>query len=157
MLLAERLAGAALYAEWYASESASDTGLVLGAGEADPRWAADPGAITVRPATHAPGLVDRGWALGFEPRSGPATVLALGAAQDGWRLAWGTGTVSAGPPGLRGPAARLTLDGTDTLAAATRLIESGVTHHVVLAPGRLDVELPVVAACLGARTTQLSA
>jgi hypothetical protein len=50
---------------------------------------------------------------------------------------------------MRGPNGMLRLDAGDATDAVSRWITSGATHHNALAPGRLDVELPVLCDALG--------
>jgi len=156
LLLADRLGGAALFGEWYLSEPSTGTALFLSGGEADPRFAAERTAIRAVPSTSFSGTHGAGLGLDMSLRTGPVTLLALGADPQRWRLAWGTGTLGpARSDHLRGPNGQFAPDGVDVLDAATRLIASGTTHHPVLTPGRLDVEMPVVADLLNAHVTRI--
>jgi L-fucose isomerase-like protein len=155
MHLGRRLGGAALYGEWYVSEPATGSALFLGDGGADPAWAA-PDAEPRLVETQLRGVHGPGLGLAADLRQGPATLLALGAAGDGWRLAWATGT--AGPArshALRGPNVLFRPDGGDALQAVSALIASGTTHHPVLVPGHLDVELPALAGALGLQSVRI--
>jgi L-fucose isomerase-like protein len=156
MQLGRRLGGAALYGEWYVSEAATGSALFLGDGGADPAWAA-PGAERRLVETQLGGVHGPGLGLAADLRQGPATLLALGAAGDGWRLAWATGT--AGPArshALRGPNVLFRPDDADPLEAVSALIASGTTHHPVLVPGHLDVEVPALAAALGLQAVRIA-
>ena len=85
----------------------------------------------------------------FAPRSGPATLIGMSAAADGWRLAWLEGeAIGEASPNLRGVAVRFRPDDLDPLAAASSWISAGVTHHPVLVPGRIGATLALLAAKL---------
>ena len=152
LALARRVAGAALYCETYASET--DTGLVLVAvgGEGDPGWAEPPGAVELEANDHYPGTRGQGTSVAFALRRGPATLLSLSPEPDGWVLAWGPGEiVETRYRDMRGPNAMFRFDSGSSREAISRWIASGATHHNALAPGRLDVEVPVIAGALGIR------
>ena len=102
--------------------------------------------------TGVPGV--RGTASGvrYAPRTGPATLIGMSAAADGWRLSWLEGEARGeASRHLRGVAVRFRPSGLDALAAASSWISAGVTHHPVLVPGRLGETLALVARALGAR------
>ena len=150
LLLARRLAGAALYCECYTPEL--DTGLVLVAagGEGDPAWA-DPAEPRVLEANdHYPGARGEGTSAAFALRRGPATLLSLSPTAAGWVLAWATGDIEESRyRDMRGPNGMFRFDSGPGDEAIARWISSGATHHNALAPGRLDVEIPALAAALG--------
>jgi hypothetical protein len=153
--LGRRLGGAALYGEWYGSEAATGSALFLGDGGSDPAWQ-QPGQArlgeTQLRGVHGPALGVKG-AL----REGPATMIALGAGADGWRLAWGLGELGpARSDRLRGPNGMWRPDGGDALRTSSRLIASGVTHHPALVPGRLEEEVEVLAATLGIHAVRIT-
>jgi hypothetical protein len=76
----------------------------------------------------------------------------MSAAADGWRLGWLEGeAIGEASPNLRGVALRFRPDDLDPLAAASGWIETGVTHHPVLVPGRIGASLALAAGALGAR------
>jgi L-arabinose isomerase len=90
--------------------------------------------------------------LRFAPRTGPATLIGMSAAADGWRVAWLEGeAVGEASRHLRGVAVRFRPGDRDPLAAASSWIAAGVTHHPVLVPGRIGDTLALVARALGAR------
>lgn len=154
MLLARRLAGAALYHECYAPEPATGLMLVVGGPEADPACA--DGRVDWVDNVHYPGQAGQGAGLSFRLREGPATMMSASPTADGWVLAWATGCIEAARYGeLRGPNGMFRFDSADAMDAATRWITSGATHHGALAPGRLDVEIPVVAEALGMRAVRV--
>ncbi len=149
LLLAKRLVGAALYCECYVPEI--DTGLVLVAagGEGDPAWA-DPAEPKVLEANdHYPGVCGEGTSAAFALRRGPATLLSLSPTASGWVLAWATGAIEESRyRDMRGPNGMFRFDSGPGDEAIERWISSGATHHNALAPGRLDVEIPALAAAL---------
>lgn len=152
LALARRVAGAALYCETYAPET--DTGLVLVAagGEGDPAWAEPLDAVSLEANDHYPGRRGQGTSVAFALRRGPATLLSLSPGRDGWVLAWGPGEiVETRYRDMRGPNAMFRFDSGPSPDAISRWIMSGATHHNALAPGRLDIEAPVLAAALGIR------
>lgn len=154
LLLARRLAGAALYNECYAAEP--DTGLLLVAagGEGDPGWADGP--VQLESNDHYPGNNGQGSSVAFALRRGPATLLSASPVDVGWRLAWATGEiVETRSTKMRGPNGMLRLDSGDATDAISRWISSGATHHNALAPGRLDVELEVLCDVLGVRSVRV--
>jgi L-fucose isomerase-like protein len=149
--LGRRLAGAALYTEWYLSQPGDGDALLLSCGLADLAFGL-PETASLYEVTAVPGV--RGTASGvrYTPRSGPATLIGMSAAADGWRLAWLEGdAVGEASRDLRGVAVRFRPAGIDPLAAASSWIGAGVTHHPVLVPGRLGETLELVARSLGAR------
>ena len=150
LILARRIAGAALYCECYMPET--DTGLVLVAagGEGDPAWA-DPDEPRVLEANdHYPGACGEGTSAAFALRRGPATILSMSPTSAGWVLAWATGeVVESRYREMRGPNGMFRFDSGPGDEAIARWISSGATHHNALAPGRLDLELPILAAALG--------
>ena len=56
---------------------------------------------------------------------------------------------------MRGPNGMFRFDSGDAVRAADAWIASGATHHNALAPGRLDLELEVVARALGIRSVRV--
>jgi L-fucose isomerase-like protein len=147
--IGRRLTGAALYAEWYLSQVADGDALLLSCGLADVAFAR-PGTASLYAVTSVPGVNGVASGVRFDPRTGPATLIGLGAAADGWRIAWLEGeAVGAASPNLRGVAVRFAADGLDPLAAASRFIAAGVTHHPVLVPGRIGAALRILASALG--------
>ena len=150
LLLARRLAGAALYCECYAPEL--DTGLVLVAagGEGDPAWADPTLPMRLEANDHYPGARGQGTSVAFGLAPGPATLLSLSPTSTGWVLAWAPGAiVETRYRDMRGPNGMFRFDSGPAEDALSRWISSGATHHNALAPGRLDVEVPVMAAALG--------
>lgn len=150
LLLARRVAGAALYCECYTPESETGLVLVAAGGEGDPAWA-DPDEPRVLEANdHYPGACGEGTSASFALRRGPATLLSLSPTGSGWILAWATGAIEESRyRDLRGPNGMFRFDSGPADVALERWIVSGATHHNALAPGRLDVEIPVLAAALG--------
>jgi len=152
LVLARRIAGAALYCEAYVAET--DTGLVLVAagGEGDPAWADPPDAVVLESNDHYPGARGEGTSIAFALRPGPAALLSLSPEPDGWVLAWGPGEiVETRYRDMRGPNAMFRFDSGPSGEAISRWIGSGATHHNALVPERLEVEVPVLAAALGIR------
>ena len=150
LMLARRMAGAALYCETYAPEI--DTGLVLVAagGEGDPAWADD--GVTLEANDHYPGTRGEGTSVAFGLQQGPATLVSMSPTAQGWVLAWGPGEiVETRYRDMRGPNAMFRFDSGPSSDALSRWIMSGATHHNALAPGRLDVEVPALADALGVR------
>jgi L-arabinose isomerase len=124
--------------------------LVAAGGEGDPTWVAPGNGIRLEPNRHYPGRNGPGTAVSFPLERGPATLLSMSPAGDGWILAWGTGeVVESRYPALGGPNGMFRFDSGPAGEALARWIGSGATHHAALARGRLDIELPVVAAILG--------
>ncbi len=156
VVLARALAGAALYHETYAPEPSSGLMLVAAGGEGDPAWAADPAAIELEANDHYPGHHGEGTSIAFALRPGPATMLSLSPIGDTWHLAWATGEiVESRYADMRGPNGMFRFDSGDAVRAADAWISSGATHHNALAPGRLDLELEVVARALGIRSVRV--
>ena len=156
LVLARALAGAALYHETYAPEPATGLMLVAAGGEGDPAWAVDPAAIELEANDHYPGNHGEGTSIAFGLRPGPATMLSLSPIGDTWHLAWATGEiVESRYADMRGPNGMFRFDSGDAVRAADAWIASGATHHNALAPGRLDVELDVVARALGIRSVRV--
>jgi L-fucose isomerase-like protein len=150
--IGRRLTGAALYSEWYLSQLADGDALLLSCGLADIAFAGTDSA-TLYEVSAVPGVNGAASGVRFDPRTGPATLIGLAASADGWRIAWLEGeSVGAASPNLRGVAVRFVVDGLDPLAAASRWIAAGVTHHPVLVPGRIGGALAMVARALGARS-----
>jgi L-fucose isomerase-like protein len=151
LFIGRRLTGAALYTEWYLSQVGDGDALLLSCGLADLAFAL-PDSATLYEVAAVPGVRGIPTGLRFAPRTGPATLIGMSAAADGWRLAWLEGdAVGEASPSLRGVAVRFRPDGLDPLAAASSWISTGVTHHPVLVPGRIGASLAQVAHALGAR------
>ena len=149
LLLARRVAGAALYCECYTPESETGLVLVAAGGEGDPAWA-DPDEPRVLEAQRPlPRCMRRGDERGLRPspRTGdPAVAFA-----DRWRLDAGLGHRRDRGEPLPRPARsewHVPLRFGPADMALERWIGSGATHHNALAPGRLDVEVPALAAAL---------
>ncbi len=156
LYLARRMAGAALYCECYAPEIVTGLVLVAAGGEGDPAWAEPPGAIRLEANEHYPGEHGPGTSVSFALRRGPATLLSLSPTRDGWRLAWAPGEiVETRFPRMGGPNAMFRFDSGPGGDALSRWIISGATHHNALAPGRLDLEVPALAATLGIREVRV--
>lgn len=150
LLLARRMAGAALYCECYAPELDSGLVLVAAGGEGDPAWADPDAPMTLEANDHYPGARGEGTSVAFGLRRGPATLLSLSPTSAGWVLAWATGAIEESRyADMRGPNGMFRFDSGPGDEAISRWISSGATHHNALAPGRLDVEVPVLAAALG--------
>ena len=150
LALAHRLAGAALYCECYAAELATGLMLLAAGGEGDPGWADPPDRVALAPNDHYPGRSGAGTCVSFAIRRGPATLISLSPQGGGWRLAWATGeVVEARHERLGGPSGMFRFDAGPSGEAGERWIGSGATHHNALAPGRLELEVPVAAAALG--------
>lgn len=155
MYLCRRMAGAALYSECYAPDLASGLMLVAGGGEGDPAWA-DEAGVTLTANRHYPGERGAGSSIDYRVRLGPATLLSLSPVRDGWVLAWAPGeVVESRYRRMRGPNAMFRFDSGEIADATSRWIASGATHHNALAPGRLDVEAPALAAALGIREVRV--
>ncbi|CAN5568067.1 hypothetical protein BH20CHL6_BH20CHL6_10120 [soil metagenome] len=155
MYLCRRMAGAALYSECYAPDLASGLMLVAGGGEGDPAWA-DDGGVMLTANAHYPGQLGAGSSIDYRVRLGPATLLSLSPAADGWVLAWAPGeVVESRYRRMRGPNAMFRFDSGAIDDATSRWIASGATHHNALAPGRLDVEASALAAALGIREVRV--
>jgi L-arabinose isomerase len=149
--LARALAGAALYCECYLPELDTGLALVAAGGEGDPAWAAS-GAVTLEPNLHYPGRNGPGTSVSFPLERREATLLSLSPAADGWVLAWATGrVVEARYEHFGGPNGMFRFDSGPADESLTRWIASGATHHCALAPGHLDIEVPILAAALGIR------
>lgn len=154
LALAARLAGAALYHECYAPEPATGLMLIAAGGEGDPAFA--DGEVVMEENDHYPGEAGRGTSIAFSLRRGPATMLSASPTRDGWVLAWATGEIVESRYGnMRGPNGMFRFDSGDAVAASSAWISSGATHHNALAPGRLDVEIPVLAEALGMRSVRV--
>lgn len=154
LLLARRIAGAALYHEAYAPEPATGLMLLAAGGEGDPAWA--DGEVALEANDHYPGEHGEGTSIAFALRRGPATMVSMSPIGDDWHLAWATGeVVESRYRNMRGPNGMFRFDSDDAVRAADRWIASGATHHNALAPGRLDVELEVAARVLGVRSVRV--
>jgi L-arabinose isomerase len=150
LLLARRLAGAALYCECYTPESSTGLVLVAAGGEGDPAWADPDAPMTLEANDHYPGARGEGTSVAFGLRRGPATLLSLSPTSAGWVLAWATGAVEETRyHDMRGPNGMFRFDSGPGDEAISRWISSGATHHNALAPGRLDLEIPILAGALG--------
>jgi L-arabinose isomerase len=153
--LARSVAGAALYGEIYVPEPATGLALVAAGGEGDPAWAEPGTPVRLEPNTHYPGRNGDGTAVSFPLRRGPATLLSLSPSHDGWVLAWATGEIEESRfPNLGGPNGMFRFDSGPVEDAVNRWIASGASHHIALAPGRLDLEVPVVATTLAIRAVR---
>jgi L-arabinose isomerase len=154
--LARLLTGSALYCEGYTPEAETGLLLVAAGGEGDPAWAEPPGAVTLEANDHYPGVHGNGTGLAFQLRRGPATLLSLSPTQAGWMLAWATGeVVESRYQAMRGPNGMFRFDSGPAVEAVEGWIASGATHHSALARGRLDVEVPALAASLGLRAVRV--
>ena len=154
--LARLLTGSALYCEGYTPEAETGLLLVAAGGEGDPAWAEPPGAVTLEANDHYPGVRGNGTGLAFALRRGPATLLSLSPTEAGWVLAWATGeVVESRYDAMRGPNGMFQFDSGPAVEAVEAWIASGATHHNALAPGRLDVEVPALAASLGMRAVRV--
>jgi L-arabinose isomerase len=150
LLLARRLAGAALYCECYTPEAATGLVLVAAGGEGDPAWAEPDQPMTLEANDHYPGARGEGTSVAFALRRGPATLLSMSPTDSGWVLAWATGAIEETRyHDMRGPNGMFRFDSASGEDAISRWIASGATHHNALAPGRLDHEVPILAAALG--------
>jgi L-arabinose isomerase len=150
LLLARRLAGAALYCECYTPEAATGLVLVAAGGEGDPAWADPDAPMTLEANDHYPGARGEGTSVAFGLRRGPATLLSMSPTSAGWVLAWATGAVEETRyHDMRGPNGMFRFDSGPAADAISRWISSGATHHNALAPGRLDLEIPILADALG--------
>ena len=153
--LGRRVAGAALYCEVYVPEPATGLALVAAGGEGDPAWAEPGEPVRLAPNSHYPGKNGDGTGVSFPLRRGPATLLSLSPSHDGWILAWATGEIAESRfRDLGGPNGMFRFDSGQVEEAVSRWIVSGATHHCALVPGRLDVEIPVLATTLGIRAVR---
>jgi L-fucose isomerase-like protein len=149
--LGRRLTGAALYTEWYLSQPGDGDALLLSCGLADLAFGLA-GTASLYEVTAVPGVRGSASGIRYAPRTGPATLIGMSAAADGWRLAWLEGdAVGEASRDLRGVAVRFRPDGLEPLTAASSWIGAGVTHHPVLVPGKLGETLGLVARSLGAK------
>jgi L-arabinose isomerase len=156
LVLARRVAGAALYCEAYVPESETGLVLVAAGGEGDPAWAEPPDAVTIEANDHYPGTRGEGTSVAFALRRGPATLVSLSPEPDGWVLAWATGEiVETRYRDMRGPNGMFRFDSGPSQEVVSAWIASGATHHNALAPGRLEVEVPVLADALGIRHVRI--
>jgi L-arabinose isomerase len=154
--LARQMTGAALYCETYAPEIETGLVLVAAGGEGDPAWADPPGDVRLEANDHYPGENGEATSVAFSLRPGPATLLSLSPAAQGWILAWGPGEiVETRYHNMRGPNGMFRFDSGPGSEALARWIVSGATHHNALAPGRLDVEVPALASALGVRAVKV--
>jgi hypothetical protein len=141
----------AIGVEALAPDADQPTAMLLSCGLADLAFGLADSA-SLYEVTGVPGV--RGTASGvrYAPRTGPATLIGMSAAADGWRLSWLEGEARGeASRHLRGVAVRFRPSGLDALAAASSWISAGVTHHPVLVPGRVGETLALVARALGAR------
>lgn len=154
--LARLIGGSALYCEGYTPEAETGLLLVAAGGEGDPAWADPPGAVTLEANDHYPGVHGAGAGLAFALRLGPATLMSLSPTSEGWTLAWATGEVAESRyDAMRGPNGMFRFDSGPAVEAVEGWIASGATHHSALAPGRLDIEIPALAAALGLRAVRI--
>jgi L-arabinose isomerase len=148
--LARHMAGAALYSECYAAELETGLMLLAAGGEGDPAWASPANAVRLEANDHYPGTHGAGTSLAFALPTGPATLMSLSPARDGWILAWATGeVVETRYQNMRGPNGMFRFDSGPSGEMASQWIASGATHHNAVAPGRLDVEIPTLVRALG--------
>ena len=92
----------------------------------------------------------------FGLRAGPASLLSLSPEPGGWVLAWGPGRIEETRyEDMRGPNAMFRFDSGPSGDAISRWIGSGATHHNALAPGDLELEIPVLASALGVRLVRV--
>jgi L-fucose isomerase-like protein len=155
MFLAERLSGRAFYCETYTPDLERGSMLLASGGDGDPRWADENGVRTFA-NTYYKGLNGAGTGVTFRLAPGPATLISISPAAEGWRLAWATGEVLAdGYDELDGPNGMFRFDRAPIEDAASAWIASGATHHHALARGRLDVELAIVADALGVTSVRV--
>ena len=154
--LARLLAGSALYCEGYTPEAETGLLLLAAGGEGDPAWADPPGAVILEANDHYPGARGNGTGLAFRLRRGPATLISLSPTSAGWALAWATGeVVETRYDAMRGPNGMFRFDSGPAVDAVGDWIASGATHHNALAPGRLDIEIPALAAALCLRAVRV--
>jgi L-fucose isomerase-like protein len=155
--LGRRLTGAALYTEWYLSQPGDGDVLLLSCGLADIAFGQD-GTASLYEVSAVPGVRGNASGIRFAARTGPTTLIGMSAAADGWRLAWLEGeAVGEASPDLRGVAVRFRPGELDPLAAASRWIATGVTHHPILVPGHIGASLARVADALGAHAHPVAA
>jgi len=148
--LAKALSGRALYSEFYTPELSTGLMLLAAGGEGDYTWSRPNTTPHLQPNGHYPGAIGEGASLSFEVDQVPATVLSLSPLDHGWRLSWATGEiVESRYPGMGGPNAMFRFDSGHVRDTGSAWISSGATHHHALAHGRLDVEIPLLAAALG--------
>jgi L-arabinose isomerase len=156
LCLARRLTGAALYCETYLPEIETGLVLVAAGGEGDPAWADPPTSVRLESNDHYPGVRGQGTSVAFALRRGPASLLSFSPEPGGWVLAWGPGRVEGTRyRDMRGPNAMFRFDSGPSGEAISRWIASGATHHNALAPGSLEVEMPVLAEALGVRLSKV--
>jgi L-arabinose isomerase len=156
LALTRRMAGAALYCETYAPEASTGLVLVAAGGEGDPAFAEPVGSVRLEANDHYPGKRGEGTSVAFSLRTGPATLLSLSPEPDGWVLAWAPGEiVETRYDDMRGPNGMFRFASGPSGEAISRWIMSGATHHNALAPGHLDIEVPVLAEALGIRHTRI--
>jgi L-arabinose isomerase len=106
--------------------------------------------MTLEANDHYPGARGEGTSVAFGLRPGPATLLSLSPTSAGWVLAWATGAIEETRyRDMRGPNGMFRFDSGPGDEAISRWISSGATHHNALAPGRLDLEVPILAAAIG--------
>lgn len=156
LALARKISGAALYCETYVPEVASGLMLIAAGGEGDPAWADPPGAVRLESNDHYPGRRGRGTSVAFGLRREPATLMSLSPTHDGWVLAWAPGeVVESRYANMRGPNGMFRFDSGPASTVISAWIASGANHHNALARGRLDVEVPALAAALGVRAVRV--
>lgn len=156
LVLARKLAGAALYCETYAPETSTGLVLVAAGGEGDPAFAEPAGSVRLESNDHYPGERGEGTSVAFSLRTGPATLMSLSPEPQGWVLAWAPGEiVETRYDDMRGPNGMFRFESGPSGEAISRWIMSGATHHNALAPGHLDIEVPVLAEALGIRHTRI--
>lgn len=142
LALGRRVAGAALYSEFYAPELATDLVLLANGGEGDTGWA--DGGVAVVPSQHYPGVNGRGASLAFALRPGPCTLLSLTPGRGGWRGVWAPAeVVETRYPNLHAPNAMLRFPASPTIGAALDAWAlAGATHHHALLLGDRSRVLP---------------
>jgi L-arabinose isomerase len=153
MWIGQELAGAALYCECYAMESATGLMLLAAGGEGDTRMAEPEQDIEIRANTHYRGLLGAGAGVTFPVKKGPGTLISLSPTKttsSGWVLTWATGEiVESRYRKMGGPNAMFKFDHSDLNKACEAWIASGATHHNALIPGRRDQEIISFATALG--------
>ena len=144
-LVAKSLSGSSLYCELYVREPSTDEFLVAAGGEGDPTWAAG-GVVDVIANEYYPGRCGAGLGLRFALPRGPATLIGMTPTLEGWRLIWALGFISGRSfKKLDGPNGTFKFAASPGRRAAEEWITAGPTHHLALARGHLDLELPIVA------------
>lgn len=140
LVLAKRVARAALYCELYQLDLLGNWLLVANGGEGDPGLCRDGSTVRLLPEDHYEGVHGAGTAVAYEITPGPATIVSftpMPHAPSGWRLIAAEGeVVDSRHPHMEGPNGMFSFSGADVRSGFDKWAQAGASHHAVLVSGR---------------------